>query len=118
MNWNDVEFFTREEFLCSHTGEERMEPEFLTLLDELRRRCGFPLHITSGYRSPVHPIEAAKSVPGTHAQGIAADIRYSNGSQLYALLSNAFDLGFKGIGVAEGFVHVDTRGTTPVSWTY
>ena len=44
-------------------------------VDELRDRCGFPFVITSGYRSPQHPIEAKKDVPGTHAQGIAADIK-------------------------------------------
>jgi len=27
-------------------------------------------------------------------------------------------MGFTGIGVAGDFIHVDTRGTVPVIWTY
>jgi hypothetical protein len=28
------------------------------------------------------------------------------------------NLGFTGIGIDDDFVHVDTRGTTPVIWLY
>ena len=34
----------------------------MEMVDELRDRCGFPFVITSGYRSPQHPIEAKKDV--------------------------------------------------------
>jgi len=95
-----------------------MERAFLDLLDELRHSSGFPFVITSGYRSPRHSIEAAKPVPGKHAQGIAADIAVSNASQRHTLLKHAFNLGFTGIGVADTYIHLDTRGTTPVVWTY
>ena len=82
-----LEFFTLEEFNCRVTGDNKMEPEFLQKLDRLRGECGFPFVITSGYRHPIeHPIEANKEVPGTHAQGIAADIQVSFGgiaSSLY-----------------------------------
>jgi uncharacterized protein YcbK (DUF882 family) len=116
--WDDIQFFQEEEFKCSHTGEVNMERDFVALLDRLRGRCNFPFHITSGYRSPLHPIEAAKFVPGTHADGIAADIAYFNSQQLYTILKYAYELGFTGIGVADSFVHVDTRAGEGVSWTY
>ena len=64
-------------------------------------------------------IELRKKTPGTHAQGIAADIAVSSGLQRYTIVKNAIKLGFTGIGVAGGFVHVDIRATdTPVMWTY
>lgn len=113
-----MRYFKLEEFDCRETGENNMERAFLDLLDQLRHESGFPFVITSGYRSPRHSIEAAKSVPGTHAQGIAADISVSNASQRYTLLKHALELGFTGIGVADTYIHVDTRGTTPVVWTY
>ena len=113
-----LKYFTIDEFKCSHTGLVFMDDFFLLLLDELRAACGFPFVITSGYRSPTHPVEARKSTPGTHAKGIAADIAYSNGEQLYAIISNAMRLGFTGVGIANTFVHVDVRDTTPVVWTY
>ena len=95
-----------------------MEPEFMEKVDELRDRCGFPFVITSGFRSPTHPIEAKKDVPGTHSQGIAADIKITNSAQRYSIIREALKLGFSGIGVAGDFVHVDTRGSVPVIWTY
>ena len=110
--------FKISEFDCKHTGENRMNPWFLSLLDALRNECSFPFVITSGYRSPKHPIEAAKDSPGTHAQGIAADIRVRNGTERMLIVKNALKLGFSGIGVAKDFVHVDTRETSEVMWVY
>jgi hypothetical protein len=34
------------------------------------------------------------------------------------IVHQALKLDFGGIGVAKTFVHVDTRKTTPVMWTY
>ena len=113
-----MKYFTREEFNCQHTGENRMEDEFLLKLDQLRDNCGFPFVITSGYRSPSHPIEAKKDVPGTHAQGIAADIKITSSAQRYSIIKAALEHGFTGLGVAGDFIHLDTRGTVPVIWTY
>ena len=115
----NLKHFKREEFDCEVSGTNNMEMEFLEKLDELRAWCGFPFVITSGYRHPtLHPIEKRKDVPGTHAQGIAADIKITNAADRLTLVKNAVQLGFTGIGVADDFVHVDTRGTTPVMWTY
>lgn len=111
-------YFALDEFNCKETGENNMSHEFITALDILREKCGFPFVITSGYRSPRHSVEAAKAAPGQHTQGIAADIAVSNGAQRMAIVSNAIELGFTGIGVAKGFVHVDMRKTTPVMWVY
>jgi len=115
----DLKFFSVEEFNCQETGENNMEIDFLAKLDELREVCAFPFKVNSGYRHPTkHPIEASKEVPGTHAQGIAADISITNGGARYTIVQEAMKLGFSGIGVAKTFVHLDTRGTTPVVWLY
>ena len=97
-----------------------MDPEFLELLDMLREICGFPFRITSGWRAATHPAEARKAEPGTgtHCQGIAADIAVSNGFERMNIVHEALKLGFGGIGVAKGFIHIDGRKTTPVMWTY
>jgi uncharacterized protein YcbK (DUF882 family) len=113
-----LKYFKVEDFNCQETGENEMCPDFLQKLDALREVCGFPFIITSGYRSPNHSIEAKKSKPGTHSQGIAADIKVVGGAQRMAIIRNASIMGFNGIGVAKGFVHVDTRETTPVAWKY
>ncbi len=97
-----------------------MDPEFLARLDLLRENCGFPFRITSGWRDATHPAEARKAEPGTgtHCQGLAADIAVSNGFERMNIVHEALKLGFGGIGVAKGFIHIDGRKTTPVMWTY
>lgn len=114
----DLKYFNLSEFDCQHTGRNRMDPLFLARLDKLREVCGFPFVITSGYRDPTHPIEAKKERPGTHSQGIAADIRVSSGAQRYTIISEAIKMGFAGIGVANGFVHVDDRKGAGTAWVY
>ena len=113
-----MKYFKIKEFDCQETGNNQMDTRFLELLDELRHKCDFPFHITSGYRDPKHSIEAKKDKPGTHTQGIAADIRSISASERYTLLFTAFNMGFNGIGIAKTFIHVDIRDTTPVVWTY
>ena len=117
-----MKYFTTDEFLCSHTGHADMNDQFLDKLDQLREACGFPFPITSGYRDPSHPVEMAKPVErrgkGTHCLGIAADIAVSGGTQRYHIINQALRLGFNGIGVAKSFIHVDTRSTQPVIWSY
>jgi len=111
-------YFKIEDFDCQETGNNKMAEAFIHKLDELREACGFPFIITSGYRDPSHSIEARKSKPGTHAMGIAADIKVNGGAQRYIIVKNALQQGFTGVGVAKTFIHVDVRDTTPVIWSY
>ena len=116
-----MKYFKVSDFDCQETGENEMEVEFMKGLDHLRAGCGFPFIITSGYRSPNHSIEAAKVAAGnklgTHAQGIAADIKVSGGAQRLAIVKHASAMGMS-VGVAKTFVHVDTRKTEPMCWCY
>lgn len=113
-----MRYFTIDEFNCSETGENEMNPDFLELLDRLRHRCGFPFVITSGYRSKNHSIERKKHKPGVHSEGIAADIYVDSSFNRYTLIKEALELGFNGIGVAKTFIHVDCRSDKPAIWTY
>ncbi len=119
---NDLDYFTREEFACQYTGENNISDVLLLKLDLLRARCAFPFVITSGYRSEDHPIERKKEKAGTHAQGIAADIKVSTAQQRYTLVEEAIKMGFGGIGIHSVFVHIDMRNVadsnSPVMWLY
>ena len=110
-------YFSIEDFDCSETGENEMDVEFIKALDHLRGVCKFPFIITSGFRSKTHSVEARKSSPGTHAQGIAADIKVSGGAQRLAIVKHASAMGMS-VGVAKTFVHVDSRKTAPMCWCY
>ena len=110
-------YFTLSDFNCQETGENEMDVNFIHALDQLRAACGFPFIITSGYRSKDHSIEKAKKIAGTHAHGIAADIKVSGGAQRLAIVKHASALGMS-VGVAKSFVHVDVRKTEPMCWCY
>jgi uncharacterized protein YcbK (DUF882 family) len=105
-------------YVCSETGETGINEVFVEDLDQLRYECGFPFTITSGYRSPRHSAEANKARPGTHTQGIAADIYCIDSAKRRTIVEKAIELGFGGIGIAHNFVHVDTRITTQYMWIY
>ena len=113
-----MKYFDITEFDCQETGENEMNEQFLEMLDVLRENCGFPFVITSGYRSIEHSIEQRKTKGGTHTQGIASDIKITDSKKRMIIVTEALRLGFTGIGIADTFIHVDIRETTPVMWTY
>lgn len=114
---NDFKYFKMEDFNCQETGDNEMDIEFIKGLDNLRGACGFPFVITSGFRSKEHSIEKAKKTPGTHAKGIASDIRVTGGSQRSKIVKHALAMGMS-VGVAKSFVHVDIRKTEQMCWCY
>ena len=114
---SDFKYFKIEDFDCKETGENEISVDFIHALDQLRAACGFPFIITSGYRSKDHSVEKRKAKAGTHASGIAADIRVSGGAQRMAIVKHASAMGMS-VGVAKTFVHVDTRKTEQMCWCY
>ena len=115
-----MKHFSQAEFVCSHSGENRMDSDFLNLLDIVREECGFPLRVTSGYRSPSHPIEAAKPTPGVHSDGRAVDLYVPSSGHRMKLIEVALSNGIRRIGIAKTFVHLDTCPDRPqdVVWVY
>jgi uncharacterized protein YcbK (DUF882 family) len=115
--------FSDEELKCQHTGLLNPNPEFIELMDniqKLRNKCG-PLTISSAYRHPTHPIEAAKDSPGMHSLA-AVDIKCS-GLSAMTVLEAAVRLEFSGIGIQQKgdynsrFIHLDLRAS-PTLWSY
>ena len=114
---SEFKYFKLTDFDCQETGENAMDINFIHALDNLREICGFPFIVTSGFRSESHSVEKRKSKGGTHTMGIAADIRVSGGAQRMAVVKHASALGMS-VGVAKTFVHVDTRTTEQMCWSY
>jgi len=121
IDWSLYPNFTKAEFDCKETGENEMRPEALELLQRIRVTRGKPMKVTSGYRSPRHSIEAAKASPGSHAQGLAADIYCPHGADKYTLVKAALECGAPGVGIAASFIHIDAGHETqsrPALWVY
>jgi zinc D-Ala-D-Ala carboxypeptidase len=114
-----MKYFTESEF----NEFEKMNPELLEKLDQLREAYGYPIKLTSTYRSPDHPIEAKKTKPGEHAYGAAVDIACVGGEATFKLVKAAIEVGFTRIGISRknNFVHVGIGhdGAPPITiWTY
>ena len=118
-----MSYFSEKELSCSHCGENKFDPLFLATLNTIREELGFPMPITSGYRCPNHPIEVAKSIPGSHAQGKAVDVAVSR-AQAFELIKVSLKHEVIGLGVAQKgsgrFIHLDmaSNKTRPTIWSY
>ena len=127
LNWPAARWpsFSHKEMRCSHCGECEVDPQMMDELQEVRDTVGFPLKITSGYRCPQHPVEAAKEAPGSHTYGKAVDIAVDRG-KAFAVLQAAL-VAFTGIGIKQHgggrFLHLDTmenggRWFRKTIWSY
>lgn len=123
MDWSKYPNFSEAELKCSHSGKCAMDADFMDKLQALRTELGEGMTITSGYRDATHPVEASKARPGTHARGVAVDVK-CDGQQAYRIMALAFKHGFTGIGVKQSgagrFLHLDTfnGGPRPNVWSY
>ena len=104
---------------------EKLIPQLLEQLDEVREIYGKPIIITSSYRGPDHPIESAKpGGPGVHSFGAAVDIAAVGGTETLELVRAAIGAGFERIGISrkKNFIHLDiadkTHQRTKSIWVY
>lgn len=104
---------------CGCTQSHRMKPEVMQVVQELREAYGAPLTLTSAWRCENHPSEATKKTPGQHNKGTAVDIAATSGAMAYKLIKIALlELNCTGFAYGNGFVHLDWRESTPVTWRY
>ena len=114
-----MKYFEESEF----NEFDKMDPKLLEMLDILRENYGYPIKLTSTYRSPEHPIEAKKAKPGEHAYGAAVDIACVGGEATFKLVKAAIETGFTRIGISRknNFVHVGIGypgAPETTIWTY
>lgn len=103
-------YFSQSEFKCSNTGECKMDPEFVKVLNSIRHECGFPFILSSAYRSPMHPKERHKQFKGSHTKGKAVDI-LCRGEEALKIIEVAQAHGITRIGIQQKgsgrFIHLD-----------
>lgn len=78
--WDDIQYFRREEFRCQCGGKycngfpaEPVE-ETVRLADEIRRRAGVPLNVSSGVRCKQHNADVGGVWNSLHLTGQAIDL--------------------------------------------
>ena len=97
-----------------------MNPNFIKMLDKARELAGIPFVITSAYRSSEWDRAKGRSGTGAHTLGVAIDIRCNTSRNRFLIVRSLMDVGFKRIGIADTFVHVDCSilHDDMVIWTY
>ena len=98
-------------------GQDRLQPPLMSALENASRQIGRDLTITSGFRSPSHPVEARKQQPGQHARGTAADIDLKGMSETERaqLVAQLQAQGVTRFGLYSGtpdMLHVDLKDQT------
>lgn len=100
LNWSKWPNFSKHEFDCKHTGKNRMDEDFMDILQQIRTVYGKPMIISSGYRDHSHPVEEKKKRAGEHTFGMAADILV-HGTDALDLMVIAYGHGIRRIGVSQ-----------------
>lgn len=118
-------YFALHEFHCpcDECEETLVEDELIVRLNKIRIYTGLPVRVTSGYRCMGHQAHLAESGAPTavgvsqHCLGAAADIAVAGfrGLELEKVARRA---GFKAVGVAENWIHVDLRDDKARRWSY
>lgn len=96
-----------------------LSSDLVHLLDWTRDICGFPIVITSGFRTPEHNATVGGVQDSTHTDGEAVDIRLPIGLEQQFKLVWALGLaGFNRMGIYTKHIHVDVSDERPqnVMW--
>lgn len=111
--------FDLEEFACKDGTPVPPElmPNVKKLaenLQVLRDYIGEPIHVNSGYRTPVYNAKVGGKKKSQHLLAKASDITVKSKTpkQLAAIVEKLIakgELKFGGLGIYPGFIHVDIR---------
>ena len=113
--------FSKYEFRCKcGCGYDDVQPLLVSMLEWMRVTLGRPMVINSGCRCRPYNTLIGGNPNSEHMDGQAADIRIGNSAQRREMVKLAWEAGFKRLGVANGFVHVDTDTYKPQDrlWLY
>jgi len=104
---------------------EMMEHDFVQTLDIARDIYGYPMKITSGFRTIEHNRSLiargySASPKSSHLLGWAADIYVPNSARRFLMVEALLDAGITRLGIGSNFIHadMDPNKTPNVMWTY
>ncbi len=104
---------------------KNMDADFIQLLDRARTEAGIPFKINSGYRTESHnrkvggKPKTTASKGSSHMYGLAADIGCTDSNTRSKILAALVTVGFRRIGIANTFLHVDMDNDKPNAiWLY
>lgn len=103
--------FKVSEFKCSDGSDAVLiDSELVIILQNIRDYFGVPVIISSGYRTAEYNANVGGGSSSLHLYGRAADIKVT-GVSPWNVAKYAENIGVKGVGLYNSFVHIDTRDT-------
>jgi uncharacterized protein YcbK (DUF882 family) len=106
-----TDHFQLAEFVCrcGSCQIQRLDILLPLMLEDLRKAIGDrALNITSGYRCPLWNKQQGGANDSAHLRGQAVDF-YVKGMEPLTVAKVAYKVGFRRIGVADGFIHLDVK---------
>jgi len=106
--WNTIENFKEKEFECKcGCGFNKIDKDFVILLDFIRDEIKEPLIINSACRCISHNQNIGGSPTSSHLHGLAVDLKIENSNKRYKVLNLLLGMNFKRIGIYDDFIHID-----------
>lgn len=98
----------------------QMNLDFIAKLTKARELANIPFIINSGYRSIDYNKRVGGVVNSSHTRGLAADILCIDSNSRHKILHSLIKVGFRRLGIAQGFIHVDNDNEkgNDVIWLY
>ena len=116
-----MRYFTHSEFDSPDApgSGKNMCTDFLAMLDNARHIAGIPFKINSGMRTLAHNRSLGSKDTSSHIKGCAADVHCNNSVNRSKIVAALIQAGFRRLGIAETFVHVDCDNDKPNAiWLY
>lgn len=114
-------YFSSSEIECNcGCGQCIAQPSFYFKMNWLRSLVGTPLKVTSWNRCPLHNGKEGGSNTSSHLIGWACDMLSLDEIERYRIIFFAGFIGFRGVGIADNFIHLDDDPCKPINriWTY
>jgi hypothetical protein len=122
MDFSTIKFFKLSEFDSPDLpgSGANMQFDVVVELDLMRGELGLPLIVNSGYRTKVHNDVIHGEPNSAHLRGWAVDLQANTKMFRSQIVRQAILHGFRRIGMAETFVHLDKDPSlpAPVLWMY
>ena len=115
------DYFPEKPWACKcGCGYDNIDSLLVNMLNMARYYANTAFVITSACRCTAHNFDEGGKDNSSHLTGLAADIRCLHSHKRYKIMRGLDKAGFKRIGMAKTFIHVDVDDTKPQPcvWVY
>lgn len=105
----EYKYFKEDEFLkaCPPCHLSDMDESTMQRLDKCREIAKVPFVINSAFRSKEYELSKGREGTSAHCFGMAVDIKCTDVSTRFRIVSAAIEVGFTRIGIADSYIHLD-----------